>query len=217
MKNEKTASFNVTEIIENPVYVNNTSIEVQVVPICSEEQATKSKQSKQQLASVLNDKKNSGQISKNYGDQLTLELSADYQVFQYITEHCSDSPEDYMSMIDSLRLAYYCTGIDPASTTTDAKIAAINNYKKFLMSPQHHKLPYVWTRSVLFAHIMQRQNKIIHSDNLDIKWASAYLPFVDYVVTDSAFCNLLNQSGLAELYGTKVYCFKTIGKLLEEF
>ena len=76
-------------------------------------------------------------------------------------------------------------------------------------------MPYIWVGSVLFSHIMQRANKVKQGDNLDIKWASAYLPFVDYAVTDNNFCDLLNQSGLSEQYGTKVFCFKTLDELLK--
>ena len=62
---------------------------------------------------------------------------------------------------------------------------------------------------------MQRSNKIVRGDNLDITWAAAYLPFVDYAVTDHAFCELLYSSGLAELYGVKVYSLKTLKTLLD--
>jgi len=71
-----------------------------------------------------------------------------------------------------------------------------------------------WIESVLWAHRMQRSNKIERGDNLDTVWAAAYLPFVDYTVTDNAFCELLQNSGLAKQYGTKVYSDKTLSSLL---
>ena len=120
-----------------------------------------------------------------------------------------------MITLDALKIIYRRVGIDTYNSSDGDKLKAVDSHNKFLISPYHHKLPRVWIRSVLFAHLMQRQNKIIPSDNLDIMWASAYLPFVDYVVTDSAFCNLLNQSGLADQYGTQVYCFKTLDGLLK--
>lgn len=168
------------------------------------------------MATKLNDVKNNKRVAENYDAQLELELKADIQVFLHNLEHYKDSPDDCMNMINALGEVYRRVGTMPGDLSNDDIIRVIDSHNHFLLSSYHHKLPYVWICSVLFAHIMQRQNKILHSDNLDITWASAYLPFVDYAVTDTAFCNLLNQSGLAELYGTKVYCFKTLNKLLEE-
>ena len=84
------------------------------------------------------------------------------------------------------------------------------------MSPYHDALPYIWIRANLWSRLMHREKAVLHSDNLDIQWAAAYLPFVDYVVTDNACCRLLQESGLTELYGAKVYSFKGLGNLLDE-
>ena len=51
---------------------------------------------------------------------------------------------------------------------------------------------------------------------MDIKWAAAYLPFIDYAITDSAFCNLLNTSGIAQLYNTKVYSVRTLQDFMSD-
>ena len=190
--------------------VGDSSIKVYALSNCSKEQTEAYKQNKQNLAATLNETKCFGKTAENYAAQLKLELDADNYVFQYNLNHCTDSPENYTNMLDTLGFVYSCVGTDPTNTS------AIEGYKRFLDSLYHHNLPYVWIQSVLFAHIMQRQNKISQSDYADIKWASAYLPFVDYAVTDIAFCNLLNKSGLAELYGTKVHCLKTLGDLFKE-
>lgn len=216
VQNESTNIFNATKIIEKPMRISNSSIEVHAVPMYSAEQIKEFKKDKQILATKLNDVKISKRVAKNFDNQLQLELRADFQVFLHYLEHYNDSLEDYTKMIDALGDVYRCVGLNPEHTTNSDKVRAIDNHNHFLLSPYHHKLPFVWISSVLFAHIMQRQNKIIHSDYLDITWASAYLPFVDYAVTDTSFCDLLNQSGLSTQYGTKVYCFKTINKLLEE-
>ena len=84
------------------------------------------------------------------------------------------------------------------------------------MSVYHDALPFIWIRSNLWAHLMQHSNRIVQGDNLDVKWAAAYLPFVDYAVTDHTFCELLHSSGLAKQYGTKVYSFRTLNELLDE-
>ena len=107
-------------------------------------------------------------------------------------------------------------GFDFSKKTGSESFELIKKYIDYLCSTYHHKLPINWITSVLFAHLMQRPNKIKHSDKLDITWASAYLPFVDYAITDGKFCDLLNSSGLADLYGTKVYKFKTLCDLVYE-
>ena len=216
VKNAPLCSFDLSSIIEKSKCVSNSSIEVHAIPMYSCEQIKQFEQDKQNLAIKLNEAKTNTKISKKYDAQLDLELQADFQVFRYFLEHYADSEKSYMNMLDALGVVYRRVGINPYDSSHDDIVKAVDNHNNFLLSLYHHKIPYVWICSVLFAHIMQRQNKIIKSDNLDITWASAYLPFVDYAVTDTSFCNLLNQSGLADSYGTKVYCFKTLDKLLEE-
>ena len=216
VKNAQSNMFDATEIVEKEILVSNSSIEVHAVPIYSIKQIEEFRRDKQILAAKLNDAKIGKKVAENYDNQLQLELRADFQVFRQCLEKYNDSPEDYMKMLDALGDAYSCVGFNPCHASHSDIVRVVDSHNRFLLSSYHHKLPYVWICSVLFAHIMQRQNKIRHSDNLDITWASAYLPFVDYAVTDTAFCDLLNQSGLATQYGTKVYCFKTINKLLEE-
>lgn len=216
VKNAQSNTFDATEIVEKEILVSNSSIEVHAVPIYSIKQIEEFRRDKQILAAKLNDAKIGKKVAENYDNQLQLELRADFQVFRQCLEKYNDSPEDYMKMLDALGDAYSCVGFNPCHASHSDIVRVVDSHNRFLLSSYHHKLPYVWICSVLFAHIMQRQNKIKGSDNLDITWASAYLPFVDYAVTDTAFCDLLNQSGSATQYETKVYCLKTINKLLEE-
>ena len=216
VRNATTNVFHAAEIVEKAMSISNSSIEVHAVPMYSSIQIEEFRRGKQILATKLNDAKNGKRVASNYDAQLELELRADFQVFLHHLEHYNDLPNGGMNMLDALGTVYRRVGLDPSNASHSDIMSAVDSHNRFLLSSYHHKLPYVWICSVLFAHIMQRQNKIKNSDNLDITWASAYLPFVVYAVTDTAFCDLLNQSGLAELYGTKVYCFKTINKLLEQ-
>lgn len=215
VKKTPSITFEATKIIEKPVRLSNSSIEVHAVPMFSVEKIEEFKQNKKILAKKLNDAKNNNQVAKNYDSQLEMELKADFQVFLHHLEHYNDSPNSVINMLDALGAVYHRVGLDLANAFQGDIIKAVNSHNHFLLSSYHHKLPYIWVCSVLFAHVMQRQNKIFQSDNLDITWASAYLPFVDYAVTDTAFCNLLNESGLVDLYGAKVYCFKSLNNLLE--
>ena len=209
-------TFEATEIVKKAKFVSGSSIEVHAIPAYSPEQIKELKQDKYILAEKLNEAKIKKRIAKNYDEQLKLELQADFNVFKYRLEHSAESQEDFTNMLDALAVMYSCIGLNPRNASHSDIVSAVDSYNQFLLSSYHHKLPYVWISSVLFAHIMQRQKKISQSDNLDITWASAYLPFVDYAVTDTSFCDLLNQSGLSTHYGTKVFCFKTINNLLEK-
>lgn len=213
VNNETTNVFNVNDIINEVLCVANTSIEIRTLRTYSKEQTEILAKKKEELATKLNDLKNSASIK--YEDRLSLEYESDSQVFRYKLTHCEDSIDDYANLLDELGRIYSCVGMNFENTSQRDKIKAIEDYDRFLLSSYHHGLPYVQIRSVLFAHLMNRQNKVKSSDNLDIKWASAYLPFVDYAITDDSFCRLLNQSGLAEKYRTSVYSFKNLSECIE--
>ena len=61
---------------------------------------------------------------------------------------------------------------------------------------------------------MQSADKIVDGDNLDTVWAAAYLPFINYAITDSRFCTLLETTGLTEKYSTNVYSMKTLDEFI---
>ena len=209
-------SFNTKTIFEKPHYLKNSSIQINIPTIYKQERAQKIKEIKGILADDLNKMKNSGKISTDYEKQLAAELKADFEVFRYSLEHYSDSIEAYEQNLYNLGKIYELVGTDVSSADNEERKKSVEIYCHFLLSECHHTLPYVWIRSVLFVHLMQRSNKIIHSDNWDIIWASAYLPFVDYVVTDDKFNNLLSDSGLLTHYNTKSYSMKNLKHLLNE-
>lgn len=214
VNNETTNVFNVNDIINEVLRVANTSIEIRTLRTHSKEQTEILVKEKQELATKLNNLKNS--VSIKYEDRLSSEYESDSQVFRYKLNHCEDSIDDYANFIDELGRVYCCVGMNFDNASQSDKIKAIEDYDRFLLSPYHHGLPYVQIRSVLFAHLMNRQNKVKSSDNLDIKWASAYLPFVDYAITDDSFCRLLNQSELAKKYRTAVYSLKNLSEFFNE-
>lgn len=188
---------------------------VHAAPVYNQEKLEKSKSMKLDTVAILNNLKENGRIEKDYNTQLETELKADFQVFLQVLEHWSDSLEAQSLYFDTLRIIYTRAGV-PYDASNETRIRAVDNHNHFLLSRHHHNLPYKWIESVLWAHRMQRSNKIKQGDNLDTIWAAAYLPFVDYVVTDDDFCTLLHSSGLAEQYGTKVYSFKSLNDLLHE-
>jgi hypothetical protein len=207
--------FNSCDFFEHDTDFMDVSASGRSSTIYSGDELRQIREEKHKLVTTLNDMKNSGQNAKNYHDQLERELQAELQVLQYTLQHSFDSLPSFIESLDTLYVICQRVGFNMYTASLDDVIKAIRNYKDFLLSPYHQKMPYIWVGSVLFSHIMQRANKVKQGDNLDIKWASAYLPFVDYAVTDNNFCDLLNQSGLSEQYGTKVFCFKTLDELLK--
>lgn len=189
---------------------------IHAAPVYAPQKAEKLRQEKFHIVDVLNEMKTSRNIQPDFISQLRAELEAEYILFmERMLEKSPSSEAEYMRYVDELEKFYRTTGFDPCSTPEQLAEAYIS-YGTFLLSPYHDLLPYIWIRANLWAHLMQRQNKIKQGDNLDVQWAAAYLPYVDYAVTDHAFCTLLNSSGLAEHYGTKVYSFRTLKELLAE-
>ena len=188
---------------------------IRVAPVYKQDKLQKEKETKLNAVAKLNDMKESGRIEKDYATQLETEYKADLQVFLHILEHANDSVESLSLYFDTLRVVYKRVGI-PSTASDQERLRAVDNHNHFLLSTYHHKLPYKHIEAVLWASRMQRSNKIQDGDNLDTIWAAAYLPFVHYAVTDNTFCALLESSGLADHYGTKVFSHKTLTCLLEE-
>lgn len=193
----------------------NSQIIVHVAPVYSQEKLQKTKESKLSTVAELNDMKESGRREKDYATQLDTEYKADFQVFLHTLEHANDSVESLSLYFDILRIVCKRTGL-PLTASDQERLRAVDNHNRFLLSSYHHKLPYKHIEAVLWATRMQRSDKIKNGDNLDTIWAASYLPFVHYAVTDNAFCALLQNSGLAEHYGTKVFSHKSLKGLLEE-
>ncbi len=216
INNESEIKIDAKSIFKESSKCSNSSIEIHVTTIYKQEKAQKLKENKTNLSSTLNKMKSIGKIAKTFDEQLSVELNGDFQAFKYILEHYNDSMESYIQSLDYLRKIYKCTGIDGIHATNEERKKSVENYCHFLLSEHHHALPYVWIQAILFAHLMKRSNKIIPSDYLDIIWASSYLPFVDYAITDGNFYSLLNHSGVAKKYNTKIYSMKTLNELLVE-
>lgn len=187
---------------------------IHVAPVYTPEKAETLRSKKMQLVDVLNEMKKSGKIESDFESQLKTELLSDLQLLiENITNNPFSSEEDCARYIDEIGEFHSITLAEPYCSDEKLK-KEFERYVDFLCSTYHHKIPCVWIRANLWAHLMQRQDKIVRGDNLDIQWAAAYLPFVDYAITDDKFRLLLQNSGLAEQYGTKVYSLKTLKDFL---
>ena len=193
-----------------------SSFFVHASPIYNQSLLTEFKKEKLNGVARLNEMKENGCISQNIDSQLKNELESDFWYFLRLLEHYKDSFESSIRCLDELHSVYRRTGTYSDDVSDPKYISAVENHNRFLLSNYHHKLPCKWIEAVLWACRMQRPNKIQQGDVLDTVWAAAYFPFIDYVVTDGAFCDLLQKSGLAEQYGVKVYSFRTLDTLLKE-
>lgn len=206
---DKSTAFKEDEYLHSPFVIH-------VAPVYSPEKAESLRREKFNIVDILNEMKTNKKIQPDFNSQLIAELEAEFILFRdrLLGEEPS-TEEAYFNYTDEVEKFYRVTEFDPNSTSeqfTDEYI----RYGAFLRSPYHDRLPYIWIRANLWAHLMQRSNTIKQGDNLDVQWASAYLPYVDYAITDHAFCTLLNNSGLAQQYETKVYSFRSLRELLEE-
>lgn len=192
----------------------NSPFVIHVDPQYSPEKADDLRREKDNIAAVLNKMKADKLVKATFDDQLRAELESEYISFLSALKDPMASEKTYMRYSEEIGKFYYITGFSP-SPHLEEQFNHLALYTAFLLSPHHDVLPYIWIRANLWSHLMHRPKKIIPSDNLDIQWVAAYLPFVDYAVTDTACCRLLQESGLAALYGTKVYSFKTLGDLLD--
>lgn len=211
---EEIISFDFTLVLEKDVNINS-QFKVNVATIYKKDKIDKLKQVKQDTVAMLNEVKEQNRVAANLEDQLERELKADFEVFVYILEHANDSVEAFSLFLDSIIKILRRNNCE-ANVYNPECVYAVDRHNHFLLSNYHHKLPYVWIQSVLWAHRMQRSNKIKRGDNLDTVWAASYLPFVDYAVTDNEFCTLLQGTGLAQQYGVQVYSMRTINDFIRE-
>lgn len=192
----------------------DSKFRIHLAPVYKPETLEKRKIAKTDTVKALNAMKQGGCIERDWKAQLRSELLADYQL-AYCTfvrqEDYTPAAEHVLQQID---LVYRRTGLcRQVGGCIPPEVA--DSYIRFLQSNYHHNLPFQRIEAVLWAHFMQRSNKIVRGDRLDALWASAYLPFVDYVITDHAFSMLLIESSIAETYNTEVYSMRNFRTMID--
>lgn len=171
------------------------------------------------VANGLNEAKRNGKIAEDFDELLRTEQEAYDELFKKAIlnppEPGNASMEDMLKYLRTMAEFMTRVGLTPYSTDEEKRNKVLK-YHEFLLSDYHKAVPYRKIESTLWAYRMHKDKKICGSDHLDTVWAAAYLPFVTHAFTDNAFCDLLEESGIAEMYNTKVYSMKTIDKLIEE-
>lgn len=211
VKNENTIHFNSSQFFVKDSNITSPFI-IKIAPEYNQEKLVKLQNEKQNIVNALNDAKSKGCLKANIEEQIENELNADIQVLSYTIENVNKEQESFSRYLDAIGTIHRYTGLLEKSFAEQANI--LTKYVEYLQSTYHHNLPYKWIQANLWAHRMQRHNKIVQGDHLDTKWASAYIPFINYAVTDNDCCNLIQNSGLANQYKTKVFSLKTIDELI---
>lgn len=212
------AYINAEPVIEfdcDTFFKENAQFKIHASEVYTKEQAEKAKEIKMLRAETLGEMKSKHQIERNFDSQLEVELSSDFMQYVKPWFQESDSIENCLRFKEIKKIVPALTGVR-ATAPTEEQILAECRYISYTMSSYHHRTPYTWIEASLWAHIMQRTKKAVPSDYMDVTWAAAYLPFVHYAVTDSAFCDLLVKSGLADMYDAKIYSFRTLSCLVDE-
>lgn len=211
VKNENTIHFNSSQFFVKDSNISSPFI-IKMAPEYNQEKLVKLQNEKQNIVNALNDAKSKCCINTNIEEQIKNELNADFQVLSCTLENLNKEQESFTRCLDTIGVIHSHTGLLEKSHSEQDII--LTKYVEYLQSAHHHNLPYKWIQANLWAHRMQRHNKIVQGDYLDTKWASAYIPFIDYAVTDNDCCNLIQNSGLANQYNTKVFSLKTINELI---
>lgn len=192
----------------------DSQFRVHLAPIYKPETLEKRRTTKLDTVRTLNAMKQGGRIEKDWNAQLRSELLSDYHQVYWAFVRQEDYTPTIEHVLQQRDLLYSRTGLrKQAGACIPPEVA--DSYTRFLQSSYHHNLPFQRIEAVLWAHFMQRSNKIVRGDRLDALWASAYLPFVDYVITDHAFSMLLIESSIAETYNTEVYSMRNFRTMID--
>ena len=206
--NNKAIILNSIETIENEPFESRF-----IVDLSEKHDTTTAKNysvQKKQLVESLNKAKEKNYFCQNFDEQLRSELNNDFQLFEKYARGFNQN-EELFSMSMSNWAEYHIITGDGFPPNP----SIVEQYSSFLKSPYHHFLPSVWIQSNLWALYASRPNKFKSGDNLDIRWVSAYLPYVDYAITDNAFCEAIKCLKIDDYYKTQVYSLQTINEFVD--
>jgi len=192
-------------------YFADSPFKIRVYSTYEKERLDQIRDKKAECVEKLNKMKQFGNRCKNFDSQLEVELNSGKEMLISAIGNKFQTKEDVLRASDILGPVYCRVGSLPRD---DDFVDQMDRYLSFLDSPYYRLTPYIWVESVLWAHRMQEDKSIERGDYMDTVWAAAYLPFVDFFVTDNAFCRLLNDSGLAAKYDARVYSLKTLDQFL---
>jgi hypothetical protein len=86
----------------------------------------------------------------------------------------------------------------------------------FFNSDHYRSLPATRVRSELFARKMIGTEPIKASDVMDMNQISAFLPLASYIVLDKSMARKVEQAGLHDRYGVRLFTRRTIPTLVTE-
>ncbi|MEN6635712.1 MAG: hypothetical protein ABFC56_07680 [Clostridiaceae bacterium] len=189
-----------------------SGFKIRVVSYSSADVLNEKKESKDRTVELVNELRSSGRASKVFEKQFSIELTAEQQIINEALRMTKGTPEDIITSINILAPIY--SRIDSLPSSPDFVETFSEYLYGFLPSLYLSNIPYIIIESLINAYKMCTDIKLLGSDAQDIQNASAYLPYVDFFVTDKSLCNTIKALEIDSLYGAKVYAMKDLTSLL---
>jgi len=185
---------------------------IRIVSYSSDDALNEKKESKVRTVELVNELRSSGRASKVFEEQFSIELTAEQQIINEALRMAKGTPEDIMTSINILAPIYSRIGSHLSSPDF---VETFSEYLYgFLPSLYLTSIPYIIIASLIHAYKLCSDSKLLSSDAQDIDNAAAYLPFVDYFVTDTSLSNTIKRLDIDKLYKTKIYAMRDFSQLL---
>lgn len=91
----------------------------------------------------------------------------------------------------------------------------IDGYLEFLISEEHKAIPHIDISTHLISDLMASKKKLETGDLKDVENLSSFLPYCNFILTDTAQHNRLKRQALDKKYDVCVFCMKNINELIE--
>jgi hypothetical protein len=91
----------------------------------------------------------------------------------------------------------------------------IEGYLEFLISEEHKAIPHIDISTHLISDLMASKKKLETGDLKDVENLSSFLPYCNFILTDTAQHNRLKRLALDKKYDVCVFCMKNINELVE--
>ena len=185
---------------------------IRVVSYSSADVLNEKKESKDRTLELLNELRSSGRSSKVFEEQFSIELTAEQQVINEALRMAKGTPEEIITSINILAPIY--SRINSLPSSPDFVETFSEYLRSFLPSLYLRSIPYIVIASLINAYKLCSNTKLLRSDAQDIDNAAAYLPYVDYFVTDTSLRNTLKRLGIDKLCKTNIYAMRDFSQLI---
>lgn len=189
-----------------------SGLKIRVISYSSADVLNAKKESKDRTVELVNELRSSGRASKVFEKQFSIELTAEQQVINEALRMATSTTEDILTSINILAPIF--SRIDSFPSSPDFVETFSGYLYGFLPSLYLTRIPYIIIASSINAYKLCSDTKLLGSDAQDIDNAAAYLPYVDYFVTDTSLRNTIKRLGIDKLCNTNIYAMRDFSQLL---